>query len=116
MKFTRYNGVWKDSGDRELPIFPIQNNKLDCNVPLCIAEEAYKEYASQYGTSQSLERLGERGGFGCSEIAILLYERCKRLEQLHKPLKCSNCGGSGVTRGPSDSGYITCDSCNGKGF
>ena len=29
---------------------------------------AYKEYAKQYGTSQSAERIAERGGFGDCEL------------------------------------------------
>lgn len=49
-------------------------------IPMPVAEEAYKEYSAQYGTEQSLRRLNERGGFGWSELAILLYERIKRLE------------------------------------
>lgn len=65
--------------------FPIQVQSQECRqgsaeVPLHIAEEAYKEYAARYGTSQSLERLGERGGFGIFELAELLYDRIKRLE------------------------------------
>ena len=39
-----------------------------------LAEEAYVEYARRYGKSQSLERLGERGGFGWSEIENLLKD------------------------------------------
>jgi hypothetical protein len=50
---------------------------------MLVAAEAYKEYAAQYGTGQSLARLNERGGFGWSELAILLYERIKRLEAAH---------------------------------
>jgi hypothetical protein len=52
----------------------------DLRIPRIIAEEAYKEYAAQNGTSQSFERLCQRGGFCPSELAILLFERIKRLE------------------------------------
>ena len=31
-------------------------------------EEAYRDYARRYGTSQSAERLAERGGFGYDEL------------------------------------------------
>lgn len=41
-------------------------------IPWEHAEEAYKEYSLQYGTSQSLQRLAERGGFGASEIVMFL--------------------------------------------
>jgi hypothetical protein len=33
-----------------------------------LAEKAYEVYSSKYGTSQSLERLAERGGFGLGEL------------------------------------------------
>jgi hypothetical protein len=80
MRFLRHNGVWKNGADHKLPTFPVQDNRIDRDVPLAVAEEAYKEYSAQFGASQSLARLGERGGFGSSELAILLFERIKRLE------------------------------------
>ena len=85
MDFYCVNGVWKDGAGRELDTFPIQKDLGESKVPLCVAEEAYKEYSARYGTNQTLQRLGERGGFGSSEIAILLYERCKRLECTENP-------------------------------
>ena len=65
--------------------FPIQVQPKECRkgsteIPMDIAIEAYKEYATRYGTRQSLERLGERGGFGIYELAELLCARIKRLE------------------------------------
>ena len=62
--------------------FPIQAQDAGgrVTVPWSHAEEAYKEYSVRYGTSQSLERLAERHGFGVSEIVILLVQRIKRLE------------------------------------
>ncbi len=80
MQFLNYNGEWQSNG-KKIDTFPIQDTRGDCDVPLVVAEEAYKEYAAQHGARQSLKRLGERGGFGASELAILLYERCKRLEK-----------------------------------
>ena len=64
--------------------FPIQiqlneHQRGYAEIPMRIALEAYKEYAARYGTSQSLERLGERGGFGIYELAQLLYERIERM-------------------------------------
>jgi hypothetical protein len=41
-------------------------------VPWSVAEAAYAVYSKLYGTSQSLERLAERGGFGRDEILLLL--------------------------------------------
>lgn len=60
--------------------FPIQggwNHDDHCNekastIPWWLAEEAYAYYSAQYGTDQSLERLGERGGFGREELLGLL--------------------------------------------
>ena len=34
--------------------------------------EAYTEYAKRHGTSQTAERIAERGGFGYSELVKLL--------------------------------------------
>ena len=50
---------------------PIRHYKR-CHIPWWLAEEVYKRYSSKYGTSQSLERLGERGGFGREEVLWLL--------------------------------------------
>ena len=49
-----------------------------------VAREAYKEYAAQGHGDQSFELLHERGGFGCKELAQLLFERIKRLEEKNK--------------------------------
>jgi hypothetical protein len=62
--------------------FPIQasDGVRGIKIPWELAEEAYEEYSKRYGTSQSLERLAERGGFGVEEIVWLLVERIKRIE------------------------------------
>jgi len=41
-------------------------------IPWWLAEVAYEWYAKRYGTKQSLERLAERGGFGRSELIMLI--------------------------------------------
>jgi hypothetical protein len=38
------------------------------SIPWSVAEEAYPDYARRYGTSQSLETLAKRGGFGPDEL------------------------------------------------
>jgi len=56
--------------------FPIlgRNNGT---VPWWLAEEAYNFYTQQYGSSQTLKRIAERGGFGKREILMLLRkEKC----------------------------------------
>lgn len=72
--------------DPGLPVVPVQvefdtyRGSIKPVIPLELSLEAYKEYAAQYGTQQSHERMIERGGFGILEIAVLLFERIKRLE------------------------------------
>lgn len=41
-------------------------------IPWWLAEIAYEYYAECYGKNQSLERIGERGGFGREELVSLL--------------------------------------------
>lgn len=50
-------------------------------VPIRIAEIAYAEYERQYGSSQSFERLHERGGFGTIELMHLLCQRIVFVEE-----------------------------------
>lgn len=39
-------------------------------IPWKVAEVVYEGYKEKFGTTQSLERLAERGGFGWGEIAL----------------------------------------------
>lgn len=73
-------GKWRTWGGLPIESFPLLIKEKDNTIPLIVAEEAYKEYAAQFGTQQTLNRLGERGGFGVSELAILLFERIKKLD------------------------------------
>jgi hypothetical protein len=52
--------------------FPIQDG---LTIPWSLAEKAYEMYSQLYGSDQSLERLAERGGFGVTELAVLLAGR-----------------------------------------
>jgi len=58
--------------------FPIQGEwdrrkkAKPCTIPWWLAEEVYKVYSSKFGTSQSLEGLAKRGGFGRGEVLWLL--------------------------------------------
>lgn len=45
------------------------------------AEEIYIVYCALYGTSQSLERIAERGGFGWTEIPLFY----KKLKEKNRP-------------------------------
>ena len=66
---------------RPFPIQQGQPRRIDgqglvyppsCSIPMWLAEAAYKVYAEKYRTSQTLQRLGERGGFGRGELLWLL--------------------------------------------
>lgn len=51
-------------------MFPIQRSTP---VPWSEAEKAWRTYAKLYGGSQSLELLGQRGGFGVNEFACFWH-------------------------------------------
>lgn len=73
-QFQCINGKWT------CETAPCQGLCEKGRIPLVVAQEAYKEYSAQGLSSQTLERLNERGGFAADELAILLYERIKRME------------------------------------
>lgn len=76
--------------------FPIQRNysrkpfkPYPLRIPWSVAELAYSVYAGRYGTSQSLERLAERGGFGDGEMDEFLpdwRDRCDTIAELRRQL------------------------------
>ncbi|MHC4181695.1 MAG: hypothetical protein ACYSWU_29760 [Planctomycetota bacterium] len=41
-------------------------------IPWWLAEIAYEHYVALYGKSQTLERIGQRGGFGRDELVAYL--------------------------------------------
>jgi len=71
----------------ELKRFPIQVKVGRAHgkayIPWEIAEEAYAVYSGKYGTSQSLERLAERGGFSDGELDIFIPGWRERVEPLN---------------------------------
>jgi len=80
MRWYFNNGRWENGAGVPLKVAPIQTH-LEKSVPWDVSAEAWKEYADQGHGSQSHERICERAGFGAAELAILLYERIKRLER-----------------------------------
>lgn len=46
-------------------------------IPWPLAETVYQAYSHLFGTSQSLERIAERGGFGWAEVAEI-FSRLRR--------------------------------------
>ena len=74
--------------------FPIQRGERGVkphptHIPWHIAELAYSVYSARYGTSQSLERLADRGGFGPEEMDMFLpdwRERCDENGLLRRAL------------------------------
>ena len=76
--------IRNDAGGAEVKRFPLQAyaytaRSKPITIPWKFAEEASKEYSSQFGKGQSLERLAERGGFGAEEIIMLLCQRIGRI-------------------------------------
>ena len=55
--------------------FPMQDGP---DIDWTTAEKIYEIYRKLYGTTQSLERLAERGGFGWEEVALLVKELKRR--------------------------------------
>ncbi|GAA4087161.1 hypothetical protein GCM10022414_07400 [Zhongshania borealis] len=58
--------------------FPMQHG-LD--IDWTTAEKIYAMYSALYGTSQSLERLAQRGGFDWKEVEIIQAEYNKRVRR-----------------------------------
>lgn len=54
--------IMSDSKHGDLPA------RSHAPIPWVVAERAYADYSRRYGTEQTLERLAERGGFGCREM------------------------------------------------
>ena len=52
--------------------FPLLSCDGGGTIPWWLALEAYQHYSKKFGTSQSLERIAERGGFGHAELLLLL--------------------------------------------
>lgn len=72
--------------DEEVKSFPLQRDRESkpgpVSIPWAIAEEAYQAYAQRFGTSQSLERLAERGGFAWGEMDLFLPGWRERVDLL----------------------------------
>lgn len=64
---------------------PMQPEDDSRRIPMEISAEAWKEYAAQGHGDQSHQRMIQRGGFGSVELAILLFQRIKRLEGNEAP-------------------------------
>jgi hypothetical protein len=68
--FPIQGGTYRDKETKDY-LRPIKHYQL-CIIPWWLAEEAYEHYSKLYGSSQSLERLAERGGFDREELLWLL--------------------------------------------
>lgn len=77
-----------------MKMFPLQTQR-DCQpgprqIPWSVAEIAYGEYSRLYGSSQTLERLAERGGFRWGEMDSLFpgwREKVDEINILRKALQ-----------------------------
>lgn len=52
--------------------FPMLNSPID--IDWKTAEKIYELYSKLYGTSQTLERIAERGGFGWDEVELIIQK------------------------------------------
>jgi len=57
-------------------MFPMMSGqcRLGPSIPFWLAERIHTLYVAVFGDIQTLERLGERGGFGWGEVAVLCQE------------------------------------------
>jgi hypothetical protein len=62
------------------PTMRVALRRAPGQIPWGLAEIAYAEYVRRHGSSQTLERLAERGGFGWSELYELLAFKGHRHE------------------------------------
>ena len=72
---------WLGSIEKAEPRGPVQVEAglgRHTTLPMGVLELAYEEYSHHYGTSQSLARLNERGGFGIGEVIGLLADLIER--------------------------------------
>lgn len=53
-------------------------------IPWSVAEKAYEKYSALYGTSQSLTRLAERGGFHINELDALYPDWRKETSEIER--------------------------------
>lgn len=72
-----------------MPEFPLQTERNyprpgPIAVPWSVAEKAWAVYAGKYGTSQSVERLAQRGGFGWSEMDDFYPEWRAETDEIHR--------------------------------
>ncbi|SRR5579871_584708 len=94
--------------------FPIVGGK---SVLRNDAEKAHETYSALFGTEQSLDRLGERGGFHPDEFALLV----KGINPLHTGDawvdKCDECKGAGEVIDSEEGGiWFKCGRCLGCGL
>jgi hypothetical protein len=121
-----------------MKMFPLQISRNASpgprQIPWSVAEVAYNAYSAKYGSSQSLERLAERGGFGWCEMDIFYpgwrdaVDTSHQLRCINKILldavdiapTCAICSGAGLvkqhdfdpdTRRVVAIGLVSCGSC-----
>ena len=76
--------------------FPVNQSTADRSynkkqfIPKEIAQVVWEQYAKDGHGSQSVERIGERGGFGWYEIVFYLYSKITEFESEIKQMKTHN--------------------------
>ena len=72
--FPVQNRLYRDEEGKTKPGPP--------QIPWEIAEKVYAAYSARYGTEQSLEHLGKRGGFGLAEMDMLYPKWREEVDEL----------------------------------
>lgn len=68
-------------------MFPMQRGPA---IPWSMAETIYAAYSALYGTTQSLERLSQRGGFSWREVEVIFAELKKGKPQVWAKLMANH--------------------------
>jgi hypothetical protein len=94
-------------------LFPLHPGKGVLRVD---AERAYQTYVRNFGEQQTLDRVGERGGFGVAEFVYYFHGLCPRGPEKWPTKPCPSCHGSGEVMDSEEGGIIVkCGICFGAG-
>ena len=94
MEYERDEALLRVRRQRRFPIMsdvgePRKTRRSHAPIPWAVAERAYAAYSARYGNDQTLERMAERGGFGCGEMDMLApgwEEECSEIVRLEREL------------------------------
>jgi hypothetical protein len=78
------------SGSEPLDLFPVSRFPMQDGptVDMQTATEIYRVYVCLYGNRQTLEGLGQRGGFGWSEVELMWRKHAQ--QKARRMCRCAN--------------------------